>query len=232
MVDSKKPVLAHLEELRKRILYSLLAIVTFSALSYMFAEEILGYLSRYVKNLVFIGPEEAFLSYLKISLFSGLFCAAPVIIYNILRFIWVALDKKERGAFLICLVLGVSLFLGGAFFSYYLVLPVALNFLLGFSSEFLKPYISVARYISFCGFLMLAFSVAFETPLFVALLSRMKVLNSGVLRRKRKYFIILLFIIAAFLTPPDVITQVLLAVPLIVLYEISIIFARLTEGKK
>ena len=232
MADEKRPILEHIEELRKRIIMSLIWVIGLSALSYAYSEKILLLLARYVDGLVFISPQEAFLSYLKISLFSGIVLAAPVILFNILRFTWVALKKTEKKIFSLYFCGGVFLFACGALFSYYVALPAAMQFLLGFSSDFVRPFISVSKYISFSAFLILAFAVAFETPLFITLLTKLNIVNSRVLRSKRKYFIVFLFVVAAALTPPDIITQVLLAVPLIILYEISILFARVAERKK
>lgn len=229
MGDQRRAFLEHLEELRKRILFSIISVILLTALSYTYSEKILRCLARYVGPLVFISPQEAFLSYLKISLFSGLVLSAPIILFNALRFIWIALKRKEKNIFIICLAGGIFLFASGTLFSYYVALPAAMNFLLSFSSDFVKPFISVSRYISFSVFLILAFGVAFETPLFIVLLTRLRLVNSRILRAKRKYFIVILFIVAAMLTPPDVITQVLLAVPLIVLYEISVLLARIAE---
>jgi sec-independent protein translocase protein TatC len=231
MYDEKKPILAHLEELRKRILFSVLAVAILSALSYTYAERILRYLARHVESLIFISPQEAFLSYLKIALFGGLILSAPILLYNGLRFMWVALNKKEKKLFISYLFFAILLFAAGGFFACQLVLPVAMKFLLSFASDIVLPYISVSKYISFSFFLILTFAIAFDTPLIIALLTRVGLLNSTLLRKKRKYLIVLLFIIAAILTPPDVVTQLLLAFPLICLYEISIVLARISEKK-
>ncbi|MBL7156789.1 MAG: twin-arginine translocase subunit TatC [Candidatus Omnitrophica bacterium] len=232
MADEKKSIFAHLEELRRRLLFSIISVIALSALSYTYAEKTLGYLAKYAKPLVFISPEEAFLSYLKISLFGGIVLSAPIIIYNLLRFVWVALDMREKRVFIIYFVSSIFLFAAGAALSYFIALPAAMSFLLGFSSDLIRPFISVSRYISFSVFLILAFSIAFETPLFIVLLTRLGLVNSRMLRRKRRYFVVLLFILAAFLTPPDVITQVLLAIPLLVLYEISVWLSRALEKKR
>jgi len=232
MGDEKKSIFVHLEELRRRVLFSIIAVLTLSALSYIYAGKILRYLAEYAKPLVFISPQEAFLSHLKISLFSGVILSSPIIIYNVLSFVWIALDKGEKRIFITYLIAGIFLFIAGACFSYFIALPTAMNFLLSFSSDLLKPFISISRYISFSAFLILAFSVAFETPLFIILLTRLGLINSELLRRKRKYLVVLLFVVAAILTPPDIITQVLLAIPLLVLYEISIWLAKAVERKK
>ena len=232
MADEKKPLLAHLEELRRRIIFSGLAVILLSALSYAYSEGILRLLARGLKPLVFISPQEAFLTHLKIALFCGIVLSAPVILYNMLRFAWMALKRREKRIFAGYLSAGVLLFASGVLFSYYVALPVAMRFLMGFSSDLVRPFISVSRYVSFSTFLILAFAVAFEMPLFVTLLARVGIVNAELLRRKRKYLIVFLFVTAALLTPPDVITQILLAIPLIALYEISILFAAAAEKKK
>ncbi len=229
--DEKKAFFGHLEELRRRIFFSLIAVAVLSVLSYIHAEKILLLLTVHVKSLVFISPQEAFLAYLKIALLSGVVLSAPVILFNAFKFIWIALDRREKKLFAAYLFLGTFLFAGGAFFSYYIVLPQAMRFLLGFSSNFLRPCISVSRYISFSAFLILAFAVAFETPLVIVLLTRAGLLHASTLRKKRRYFIVVMFIIAAMLTPPDIVTQVLLAIPLVLLYEVSIIFAHAAEKR-
>lgn len=232
MPDDKRPILEHLEELRKRILISLLAVVLLSVLSYTYSKKILEYLARYASPLVFISPEEAFVTYLKISFFSGLILSMPIILYNAFRFIWVALNKKEKELFTAYLAAGIFLFIAGGCFANFIALPAGIKFLLSFSSETLKPLISVSRYVSFSAFLILAFAVSFETPIIVVFLTRLGVLNSRVLREKRRYSIVLIFIVAAVLTPPDVITQILLAIPLLFLYELSIFSAKLTEKRQ
>jgi len=229
MADEKRPFAAHLEDLRKRIIYSLISLIALSVLSYNFAGKILENIARDVPVLVFIAPEEAFLSYLKIALFSGLILSSPIILYNVFKFTWVALEKPERKALLLFTVAAVFLVICGAIFAYVAVLPIATNFLLGFATGFLKPYISVSRYISFGIFLILAFCVAFEMPLFILFLTRLGIVNSDLLKKKRKYFVILIFITAAFLTPPDAITQIFLAIPLVILYEISLWLSTIVE---
>ncbi len=229
--DEKKAFFGHLEELRKRIIFSIISVAALSALSYIYAEKILEVLAVHVKSLVFISPQEAFLAYLKIALLSGVILSAPVILFNAFKFIWIALNRREKGFFAVYLSIGTLLFAGGALFSYYVALPAAMRFLLGFTSDFLRPYISVSRYVSFSAFLILAFAVTFETPLVIVLLTRVGLLRAKILRKKRRYFIVLMFVIAAMLTPPDLVTQVLLAIPLVLLYEVSILFARVAEKR-
>jgi sec-independent protein translocase protein TatC len=232
MSDEKRPFLEHLEELRRRILFSLAALLSFGVLSYSFSENILRCLVKDVEHLIFISPQEAFLAHLKIALASGLVLSSPIILFNLLGFVWSALHKEEKHAFIGYFVSGCILFVAGASFSYAIALPAAMRFLLGFSSDLVRPYISVSRYISFSIFLILSFAIAFETPLFVMLLTRVGIVNARILRAKRRYCIVFLFVMAAVLTPPDVITQILLAVPLLVLYEISIWVSQSAQKKK
>ena len=230
--DTKKPWLEHLEELRRRMLYCALSVVLLSVLSYIFSGRILAFLTQYVNRLTFISPQEAFLAHVKISLLSGAVLSAPVILFNALRFVWKALKKKERSVFFVTLAASLVLFAGGALFAFYVALPTALKFLLGFASERIRPFITVSNYILFCAFLILAFAATFEIPLFVVLLTRLGLINAGVLRQKRKYVVVALFVLAAILTPPDVVTQLLLVVPLLVLFEISILLSAVMGRKK
>jgi len=229
--DEKKALFGHLEELRRRVLFSIISVVALSALSYIYAEKILKALAVHVKSLVFISPQEAFLAYVKIAILSGVVLSAPVILFNAFKFVRVALNRQEKNLFAAYVALGTLLFAGGALFSYYIALPQAMRFLLGFGSDFLRPYISVSRYISFSAFLILAFAVAFEIPLVVVFLTKVGLLRAEILQKKRKYFIVLMFVIAAMLTPPDFVTQVLLAIPMVLLYEVSILFARVAEKR-
>jgi len=229
--DEKKSIFGHLEELRRRVFFSILSVLVLSALSYVYAEEILKALTIHVKTLVFIGPQEAFLAYLRIALLSGVILSAPVILLNAFGFIRIALDRREKNLFFAYIFCGTFLFAGGALFAYYAALPAAMRFLLSFTSDFLRPCISVSRYVAFSSFLILAFAIAFETPLVIVFLTRVGLLHAEILRKKRRHFIVLMFIIAAMLTPPDIVTQVLLAIPLILLYEVSILFARAAEKR-
>ncbi|MBN1353191.1 MAG: twin-arginine translocase subunit TatC [Candidatus Omnitrophica bacterium] len=231
MADEKKPLIEHLEELRRRLLFCIVSVAALSALSYSFSKEILRHFSKYVNRLIFITPAEAFLSYLKISLFCGLILSAPVILFNALRFVWVALKKREKGLFVLFFASGIFLFVSGCAFSYFAAIPIAINFLLSYSSDFLRPYISVSQYISFTAFILLGSGVIFELPLFVILLARVGLIKYHALQAKRRYFIVAAFVIAAFLTPPDIITQIILALPLIALYEISILAVKILERR-
>ncbi len=231
MKDETLSLVGHLRELRKRLIICLLAVLLTSGLSYFYTKEILSLIAKSPGKLVFLAPTEAFLAYVKIALFSGIFLASPLILHQIWAFVSAGLKEEERRTLLFYGPLSFFFFLGGAAFAYFLVLPLGIRFLLQFGSESLQPMLSVGRYISFAGFLLLGFGISFEFPLVIMFLSRLGVVTPQFLRRRRKYAVLLIFVFSAIITPPDVFTQVLMALPLLLLYEVSIWFSWLA-GKK
>ncbi|MBU2537283.1 MAG: twin-arginine translocase subunit TatC [Proteobacteria bacterium] len=171
--------------------------------------------------------------YLKLSLVAGIFLASPVIFYQLWRFIAPGLYQHEKRVVLPFSMLSSLFFFGGAAFGYFVVFPPAFKFLLGYSNDFLSPMPTVKEYFSLCLRLLIAFGVIFELPIFMVLLAKMGVVSAAFLSKHRKYAILLSFVIAAILTPtPDVINQCLMAVPLIVLYEVSIVAVWLLGRKR
>lgn len=231
MAEEKLSLIEHLEELRRRVIWCIVWVILTSCLAYAFAEPILGFLTKPVDRLIFISPHEAFYSYLKIALISGIFFSSPIILYQIWRFIGVGLRQSERKYLLWYGPLSLVSFLLGVTFAYFLVLPVGMRFLLGFATKTLQPMISVSRYISFVGIFLLAFGIVFEMPLVVLFLTKIEVVTPHSLARQRKYVVLLVFVVASILTPPDVFTQVLLAVPMLILYELSIWLSKLVIAK-
>ncbi len=234
MADFRLPFTAHLKELRNRLIISFSAIGAGFLISYAFAEKIFAILAAPLfrvigpgNKLVYTGLPEAFVSYFKISLVIGIFIAFPVILHQVWRFLSPGLQGKERKNTLIFIGSSTLLFFGGAIFGYFVILPLALNFLLGFAAQSLKPFITIKSYLVFASKALLAFGLAFEIPFFLVFLAKMDILTYQDLRARRKYYILLIFILAAVLTPPDVVSQVMLAVPLIILYEIGVLGARL-----
>ena len=223
----KLSFLEHLEELRKRIILSVVFVFFAAVSTYFFKESILQFVIKPIGKLIFISPQEAFVAYVKISLFAGLIVSSPFVLFQIWKFISAGLDLTERKYILLFGPLSLCFFIIGILFSYYIIVPIGLGFLMGFATPFLSPMISIDRYISFISALCLAFGVIFELPLAVLFLTKIGIITPTFLSSKRRYAILLVFIIAAFLTPPDVVTQCLMAVPLLVLYELSIIFSRL-----
>jgi len=237
--DDKLPFTAHLEELRKRLITCFAAVGIGFLISYGFKEKLFYILSRPLisvmdpgDKLVFTGLPEAFFTYLKVSFLFGLLLAAPVILYQFWMFVAPGLYKNERHLLLPIVFLSSFFFVGGALFGYFIVFPFGFKFFLGFATETIKPLPSMREYLSFSSKLLLAFGLVFEMPLVIMFLSRMGLVTVDFLKKNRKYAILLFFVVAAILTPPDVVTQIMMALPLMLLYEISILGARFFARKK
>ena len=158
--------------------------------------------------------------------------AAPVILYQFWMFVAPGLYNKERRLLLPIVFLCSFFFIGGALFGYFIVFPFGFKFFLGFATEHIKPLPSMREYLSFSSKLLLAFGLVFELPLVITFLAKLGIVSVDFLKKNRKYALLLFFVGAAILTPPDVITQIMMALPLMLLYEISIIGARLFSKKK
>ncbi len=244
MANEKLPFTDHLEELRRRLIICFIAVAVGFLAAYGFAEEIFQILmkpliqvlpfenSSQKPSLIFTGIAEGFLTYLKVALLAGLFLAAPVIFYELWKFVAPGLYRHEKRYVFPFVLLSTIFFVGGALFGYFVVFPVGFQFFIGtFTTEFIKPLPSIREYLSFSTKLLLAFGIVFELPLLIFFLSRIGVVDAAGLSRQRKYAILIIFIVAATITPPDIISQLMMAGPLVVLYEIGIIVARLF-GKK
>ena len=236
--DDKLPFTAHLEELRKRLITSFAAVGIGFLISYGFKEKLFYILARPLisvmqpgDKLVFTGLPEAFFTYLKVSFLFGLLLAAPVILYQFWMFVAPGLYKNERHLLLPIVFLSSFFFVGGALFGYFIVFPLGFKFFLGFATETIKPLPAMREYLGFSSKLLLAFGLVFELPLVITFLSRMGLVTVDFLKKNRKYAILLFFVAAAILTPPDVVTQVMMALPLMLLYEISIIGAKIFRRK-
>jgi sec-independent protein translocase protein TatC len=236
--QEKIPFTEHLEELRKRLIVCFIAVGVGFVLSYGFKEKLFQILTRPLirvmqtgDKLIFTGLPEAFFTYLKVAFLSGIILAAPVIFYQFWMFVAPGLYDKEKRLMVPVVVLSTVFFVGGAFFGYFIVFPYGFKFFLGFASETIRPLPSMREYLGFASKLLLAFGVVFELPLIITFLAKLGMVSVSFLKKNRKYALLLFFIGAAILTPPDVVTQIMMALPLILLYEISIIGARIF-GKK
>lgn len=234
MADFRLPFTAHLKELRNRLIISFSAIGIGFLISYALAERIFVILAAPLlkamgpgNKLVYTSLPDAFISYFKISLAIGVFFAFPVIVHQIWKFVSPGLDNNERKYTSIFIGSSIFLFFGGALFGYFVILPLALKFLLGFATPAMKPLITINSYLFFASKALLAFGLAFEIPFLVIFLAKLNILTYEQLQARRKYYILVVFIIAAILTPPDIISQVMLAIPLIILYEIGVLGTRL-----
>lgn len=239
MTDEKMPLTAHLAELRTRLIISLAAIVAGFIGSYIFAERIFAFLAAPLievlpeeSSLIFTGVAEGFFTYLKTALYSGLFFAMPIVLFEIWRFVSPGLYKKEKRYALPFIFFSTLFFVGGTAFGYFIVFPFGFQFFLGFETDAIHPLPSIKEYLSFTVKLIMAFGLIFELPLFTFFLSRMGIVTGKFMASKRRYAILIIFIISAAITPPDPLTQVMMAGPLIVLYELSIIVAKIFGRKK
>ncbi len=210
-------------------------LVLAAGVSFYYSEILLGWIRRPLgAELVFLSPAEAFWADMKIAFFFGFLCAFPVILYEIWLFIAPGLLKNERGAIFPLFSFGVLLFYGGLTFCHLVALPFALDFLINYGRNAgVQPLISVSGYVDFNLKILLAFALIFELPLVMVVLAKMGLLTPDLLSKNRKYAVLGAFLIAAIATPtPDIFNQVIMAVPLIILYEVGIVTVRLFGGKK
>ncbi len=241
MVDSaeKQPFLSHLEELRKRLVICAIGVGAGFVIAYIFSERLFQLLVAPLKavmpegdQMIFTNLPEMFFAYIKVAFIAGILAAAPLIFYQLWMFIAPGLYRKEKKMAIPFVISSTILFVGGALFGYFVVFPFGFKFFIGFSNEYVKALPSVKQYFSFSMKLLFAFGVVFELPVIIFFLSKMGIVTPQFLKQKRKYAILLTFALAAILTPPDVITQCMMAGPLIVLYEIGIIVSRIAQKKK
>ena len=237
--DDKIPFTSHLEELRRRLITSFIAIGVGFVISYGFKEKIFQILMHPLitamqegQNLIYTNLPEAFFTFLKAALLSGIMVASPIVIYQFWMFVAPGLYQKERRLLIPIIILSSIFFVGGALFGYFIVFPWGFKFFLGFATESIKPLPSMKEYFSFSSKLLLAFGLVFEMPLVITFLAKLGLVSVEFLKKNRKYALLLFFAGSAILTPPDVVTQVMMAGPLMLLYEVSIIGARIFRRKK
>jgi sec-independent protein translocase protein TatC len=238
MDEKKVPLTAHLQELRKRLILCFLAIGGGFVLCYAFADSIFNILALPLMkvmpvggSLIFTSVAEAFFTYMKVAFTAAVILVSPFVLYQIWAFVAPGLYQKEK-RYVVPFVLGGSFsFAVGVLFAYFFAIPVGFKFLLGYATDFIKPLPSMKEYLSFSIKFLLAFGLVFEFPVVLVLLAKIGVIDEKTLARQRKYAYLLIFILAAIITPPDFISQVLMALPLIGLYELSILLSRIF-GKK
>ncbi len=236
MSDEKKiTVLGHLKELRKRLLYVVIAVVITSTISFFFVDQILEILKAPAGDidLVFIEMTEGFTTYMRVCLVAGIVLATPYIMYHFLMFLMPALTYRERKIVLMVLPWVILMFAGGIYFSYRFLIPPATQFLLTFGSELATAQIRLSNYVNFITRLLFVIGIIFEMPVVTTFLARMGIISSKWLADRRKFMIIFSFVLGAFITPtPDAVNQSIVAGTLIVLYEMSIWLAKLVQKKK
>lgn len=237
--EPKQPFMSHLEELRKRLITCAITVGIGFVISYIFAERLFQILvtplTRIMPEgdrLIFTNLPEMFLTYLKTAVICGIMLTAPVLFHQLWMFIAPGLYQHEKKYAIPFVVFSTILFVGGALFGYFIVFPFGFKFFLGFANEYIQALPSVKQYFSFAIKLLFAFGIVFELPVVAFFLSKMGIVTPEFLKKKRKYALLMTFVMAAILTPPDVITQLMMAGPLIILYEIGILVARMARKKK
>ena len=246
--DQQVNFIGHLGELRTRLIKSFIFFIVAFIISYIYSEKIYSFLvqpysSAIIENnldrrLIFTALHEAFLTYLKVAFFASIFITSPIFLTQIWKFIAPGLYKNEKQALLPYLIATPVLFLLGGVLVYYLIMPLAIKFFLSFESTAevgsiaIQLEAKVNEYLSLIMRLIFAFGISFQLPVILSLLARIGIVDSNYLKTRRKYVIVIIFAVAAILTPPDPITQIGLALPLLILYELSILTVKLIEKKK
>lgn len=242
MSQTASPITSHWAELRSRLLYALSAMIVAMALCYVYVEDIYGFLVQPLadaiadqggsQRLIYTGLSEAFFTYIRVALFAGLFLTFPVVLFQIWKFIAPGLYKHEKLVFSGFLIATPILFFTGAACVYYFVMPQVWPFFLSFQSSASETTLAieletrVSEYLDLIMTLLFAFGLSFQMPVILGLLGRAGLVHHQTLSHGRKYAVLIVFIVAAFLTPPDIISQIMLAIPLLALYELSILLVR------
>jgi sec-independent protein translocase protein TatC len=238
--EDRMPLTSHLEELRKRLVRILIAVGIAFLGCFAFKEEIFRIVAQPLisvlppgSHMVYTGLPEAFFTYIKVSLYAGIFVASPVVLYQVWKFISPGLFPKEKKFVAPFVITSTMLFIGGVCFGYFLVLPSAYKFFLEFTTDFLKPMLSMREYLTLTLKLLLAFGIIFEIPVFLFFMTKIGLVTPRKLARMRRYAIVACFIVAAIITPtPDAFTQCMMAIPMVILYEVGIIVSRLASRRK
>ena len=245
--DNNLGFISHLTELRKRLINTLIFLICLFVICYLFSDYIYGFLvepyaeavkdDKINRRLIFTALQETFLTYLKVSFFTAFFFTSPFILIQIWKFIAPGLYEHEKSAIMPYLIVTPILFLLGGMLVYYLIMPLAIKFFLSFESIGnitnlpIQLEAKVNEYLSLIMKLIFAFGLSFQLPVVLSLLARIGLIDSVFLKERRKFVIVIIFACAAVLTPPDPITQIGLAIPLLILYELSIISVKLIENK-
>ncbi len=222
----------HLEELRKRLFRCVICYVGCFLVCFNEMDRLLPFIVRPAQKLVFTSPGDAFGAYVTLSTVAAAIISSPYILYHLWAFIGGALKERERRFLAIFAPLSLLFFLGGVAFAFWVAVPMSYQFLMSFASDYLIPMVTVDKYFKFLGQMLLAFGITFELPLVMAFFASIGLATPEFLRQKRRHAILIILIVAAILTPPDIGSQVTLAVPLIVLYELGIVFVKLAYRGK
>lgn len=231
MKDQERPLGEHLEELRWRIINSLVAIILFGSAAYYFRLRIVQFLLRASKEdqLIYLHPTEAFLTYLKLAVITGLILSTPWVLYQAWRFVLPALLEHEERPFRLSFLFGGLLFYIGVGVALYFALPFFIKLLASIGDASVISRFSFRNYLTFTSLLAFSVGVVFELPLLIILLVQLGFVTPSSLREYRKYAIVIAFVIAAFITPTDLFSQAFMAIPLVILYEVSVFLVSITR---
>ncbi|UCG99941.1 MAG: twin-arginine translocase subunit TatC [Deltaproteobacteria bacterium] len=239
MKDEKQPFIGHLEELRRRLVICAIAIGIGFVISYIFSKQLFSLLILPLtkvlpaeSSLIFTSLPEMFIAYIKVALIAAIILAIPIIFYELWMFLAPALYQREKRYLIPFVSFSSILFVAGSLFGYLVVFPYGFQFFLSFATEDIQALPSVKQYFSFAIRLLLAFGLVFELPVVAFFMTKIGLINPESMKRFRKFAILCSFILSAILTPPDVATQIMMALPLIVLYEVSIIISKGAHRKK
>lgn len=232
MEEKDLSIVEHLEELRKRIIYSSIFFIFIAIISYFFSNKLLLFivnpLKKYQETIIFLKPIEPFFSILKVTFFVSGIISLPFILFQIYLFIAPGLTEKEKKIIKTMFIFFPFLFILGMCFSFYIIIPFGLKVLFSFSRDVMKPFISITNYLNFIFIFFIAMGLIFNLPVFISSLAYLGIISSIFLREKRKFAIVGSFILSAIITPTtDIFTQILIAIPLIFLYEISIFLSKI-----
>lgn len=239
MEDEKLPVTDHLEELRKRLIKCIVAVMAGFLISFSFSKQLFELLTYPLVQampaggkIIYTSLQEAFVTYMKVAFFAGLVLSVPVILYQIWKFVVPGLYEKERTYVVPFMAMACVFFCLGASFAFFVAFPFAFRFFLSFTTDRIQALPSMKEYLSLCMSLIIAFGITFELPVFMFFLAKMGIVNHIKLKKFRKYAFLGISCVAAFCTPPDILSMILLIIPLYLLYELSIVVVYFTAQKK
>jgi len=238
-IDEKLPLTKHLEELRKRLIRIFIVLIIVFGVCYTYSKFFMDFIAAPIipllpekSTLAMLKLTEGFFTELKLSLMAAVFFSMPYILYELWKFVAPGLYAHEKKYVISFVIISSVLFFSGAAFAYYLVFPFGFKFFLNYAQGEVIASLSLQWYLSFVTRLILGFGIIFELPVFTLFLAKMGIVTADMMKKYRKYAIVGIFIVAAMFTPPDVFTQTMMAIPLIILYEISIFVAKIFGRKK
>jgi sec-independent protein translocase protein TatC len=238
-LDEKSQTLyEHLAELRVRLINSAYILIVATGICYAFSEKIFDFIRSPIApylpdgGLIYTGPLDKFMAHIKISFVCGVIISCPLWLYQIWKFVAPGLYQKERKYSVGFIVSGSMLFVAGAAFAYYIVLPMAFHFLMNFGGTVDKPMISIDQYLGFFTQMCMMFGVAFELPLIISILGMLGLVSQAFLKAKRRYAVMILAIVSAVISPPDLMSMIMMLVPMLALYEIGVLVVGVFERKR